>query len=366
MGEIKGMRQSVWLLCASVLLASCGGGGSGNSSSGPISATPAPTPTSTPTPAPTPSPTPTPIPATISYIHIFAIQDGDGAQPNGPLVQASDGNLYGTTRAGGGNRCNDFDNFCGVVFRLTPDGRETVIHSFKESKTDAFRPSSPLIEGRDGALYGLTSSGGAYGSGALYRVTLAGEFSLIYSFGSTPDDGIVPIGPLVVGADGSFYGTTASGGANHCIQIPQAGGNCGTVFRVTPAGAGQTLYSFGTSVTDGVQPNGLMLASDGNFYGTTTTGGANTCSSTAAPYTCGTIFRTTPSGRTTIIRSFGQNLSDGVAPQGTMVQGRDGALYGTTVSGGGGICGGLFGCGTVFRLATNGEYSILYLSLIHI
>ncbi|MES2056068.1 MAG: choice-of-anchor tandem repeat GloVer-containing protein [Pseudomonadota bacterium] len=334
------------------MLAACGGGGSNQ---------PPVTPSPTPTPGPTPTPTPTPAAVTVTYPHIFGIAVSDGGQPNGPLLQASDGNFYGTTRAGGNNRCNDLDNFCGAIFRLTPSGDEAVLYSFGASMSDAYRPSGPLIQGRDGALYGLTANGGTHGAGTAFKITLNGAFTILYSFGASPSDGIVPIGGLTQGSDGDFYGATASGGANHCGQIPQSGSNCGTVFKISPSGVETVLYSFGASRSDGVTPNGsLVQGGDGNFYGTTVNGGANACSDSGATNNCGTVFRITPAGVLSVLYSFGASRADSIAPQGALIQGRDGAFYGTTASGGGGQCGFSFGCGTVFRMTSAGNVTILY------
>jgi uncharacterized repeat protein (TIGR03803 family) len=294
--------------------------------------------------------------ATLAYIHNFQTD----RQTNGPLLQASDGNFYGTTRAGGANSCGG-GAFCGTVFRLTPAGIETILYSFGASASDGFSPTAPLIQGSDGALYGVTSFGGAHGAGAVFRITLAGGYTVLYSFGASPSDGAVPVGGLIQASDGNFYGATASGGTNHCVQIPQAGANCGTVFRITPAGVATIVYSFGSSPSDGVTPNGSLLqASDGNFYGTTVNGGANSCSSSGETNNCGTAFRITPAGVATVLHSFGTSLIDGIAPQGHLIQGSDGAFYGTTASGGGGICGNIFGCGTVFRMTAAGNTTILY------
>lgn len=307
---------------------------------------------------PPPPPPPT---ATVDFLHDFRPDLGDGGQPNGPLLQASDGHLYGTTRAGGANRCRSNEVPCGVVFRVTADGRETVLYHFGSTTGDGYTPSGPLIQGRDGALYGLTSSGGGYGGGTVFKITLDGVYKVLHSFGGVADDGVVPVGGLVQATDGNFYGVTASGGTNHCVQVPQDGGNCGTVFRITPEGEASILYSFGTSVSDGVTPMAsLVQASDGYLYGTTANGGANACSMSGGTHNCGTLFRTSLSGATTVLHSFGDSISDGIGPQGALTQGPGGVLYGTTSSGGGGRCGSFFGCGTVFKVTLSGELSIVY------
>jgi uncharacterized repeat protein (TIGR03803 family) len=335
-------------------LAACGGGGGGSA--------PPPGP-----PNPPPPPPPVIPQVTVTYLHTFELVPTDGGQPNGPLLQASDGNFYGTTRAGGTNICRaPVDPIpCGVIFRVTPGGVESVLYTFGASATDGYSPAGQLIQGQDGALYGLTSNGGAHGSGGtVFRITLNGGYSVLHSFGGFPTDGIVAVGGLVQASDGDFYGVTASGGANQCAQIPQAGSNCGTVFKVTPTGVATIVYSFGSSPSDGVTPTAsLVQATDGNFYGTTINGGANAC---GGPNSCGTVFKMTPAGVMTTLHSFGMGQSpgflptDGIAPQSGLVQGRDGALYGTTASGGQGRCGFQYGCGTVFRITLAGELTILH------
>lgn len=337
------------------VLAACGGGGGGNDLA-PVNPTPAPA------PSPTPTSSPEPDAVTVSYLHVFSIEEGDGAQPNGPLMQASDGNFYGTTRAGGTHQCGPYNDFpCGVLFRITPSGDEAVLHQFGSAGSDGYTPTAPLVQGEDGALYGMTSNGGEHDGGTVFRITLGGTYTVLYSFGSSPKDAIVPTGGLVQADDGDFYGVTASGGANHCAQIPQDGGNCGTIFKITPDGEETVLYSFGTSPSDGVEPNASLLqASDGNFYGTTLNGGANACSNVGATHNCGTAFKMDAAGKVTVLYSFGKSRTDGIAPQGTLIEGRDGNFYGTTVSGGGGQCGGSFGCGTVFRMTASGDVKVLH------
>ena len=112
---------------------------------------------------------------------------------------------------------------CGVIFRMTPDGTEAVFYDFGSIASDGYTPSGPLIQGQDGALYGLASDGGDFGGGGTaFRITLDGTYAVLHSFGVTPDDGVVPVGGLIEATDGNFYGVTASGGTNHCVQVPQA------------------------------------------------------------------------------------------------------------------------------------------------
>jgi len=325
-------------------LAACSGGGSSSEAVSPITPTPTPAPTVSPSPTPTPAPT-----GTVAYLHTFAVADGDGAQPNGPLLQASDGNFYGTTRSGGANLCRSDRIPCGTIFRMTPSGEESVLYTFGASPNDGYTPFGALIQGADGALYGLASNGGTYGGGVAFRITLSGTYTVLHSFGG-PGEGLVPTGGLTLGSDGNFYGATSSGGANHCANIPQNGANCGTIFRMTPAGAVTTLYSFGSTGSDGTTPLGPVLrTADGTIYGTTSLGGATNG---------GTIFRLSTEGKLTTLYTFGVSRTDPVAPQGSLILGPDGAFYGTTPSGGGGNC--QYGCGTVYRIDQAGKLTIVY------
>lgn len=211
----------------------------------------------------------------LSFIYSFG-PPPDASQPNGPLLLASDGNFYGTSRAGGAHSCRNNEVPCGAVFKITPAGKEIVLSSFGTDASDAYSPNAALIQGKDGALYGTTADGGTFGQGTVFKITTSGVRTILYSFGATPNDGVTPVAPLIQANDGNFYGTTASGGSNHCANIPQDGGNCGTIFKVTPQGVETVVYSFGAFDADGAEPLGSLLqASDGNFYGTTIDGGAN-------------------------------------------------------------------------------------------
>jgi uncharacterized repeat protein (TIGR03803 family) len=248
-----------------------------------------------------------------TVLHSFG-NGGDGKVPEVALVQGSDGNFYGTTAFGGtANR--------GSVFMITPLGVETVLHSFG-SGTDGATPDSALIQASDGNFYGTTTNGGTAASGAVFKITPAGVETVLYSFGSS-NDGNFPLAGLIQASDGNFYGTTGSGGA----------ANGGTVFKLTPAGVETVLHSFGSG-TDGTIPEAAMIqASDGNFYGTTASGGTGDS---------GTIFKITALGVETVLHSFGVG-TDGATPEAPLVQGSDGNFYGTTGN------GGAEGFGTVFK-----------------
>ncbi len=262
---------------------------------------------------------------TLSTVHWF--DSADGADPYG-LIQAPNGSFYGTTLAGGtygfGTVCGNAG--CGTIFKMTPGGTLTTLHSF--DGTDGFAPGE-LVQATNGVFYGTADGGGANcapnGCGTVFKITPGGTLTTMYSFCAMANcsDGAEPSAGLIQAANGNFYGTTTSGG------YPDAG----TIFEIAPGGALTTVHTF--EVTDGAYPQGgLTQATDGNFYGTTYTGGVNGH---------GTIFKMTPRGALTTLHSF--DGSDGSGPQTTLVQGTDGNLYGTT------SVGGANGYGTVFKLA---------------
>jgi uncharacterized repeat protein (TIGR03803 family) len=269
----------------------------------------------------------------------------DGANPQAGLILGSDGNFYGTTASGG------TDNL-GTVFKITSGGAETVLHSFTAHATDGASPFGGLIE-FSGNFYGTTAFGGTTNNGTVFRITPGGAETVLYSFPSA-GDGRVPAGNLILGSDGNFYGITVFGG------LSGAGGanGDGTVFKITPTGMEAVVYSFGSSSSDGVTPQvGLILGSDGNFYGTTPVGGTNGD---------GTVFKITPSGTETVLYSFGSSATDGQVPDAPLIQGSDGNFYGTTATGGSSgsssTCssGGTCMYGTVFKITPSGTETILY------
>jgi uncharacterized repeat protein (TIGR03803 family) len=261
----------------------------------------------------------------------------NGADPwYAALVQATDGNLYGTTYDGGAYGK-------GVVFRISTGGALTTVYSFcaQSNCTDGSYPYAGLIEATDGNLYGTTYSGGANNFGTVFQVSLSGTFTTLHSFAGS-DDGTGPIGPLVQGTDGNLYGTTWG----------VTGNDLGTIFKITLSGTLTTLYGFAPG-DDGHPYAGLLQASDGNFYGTTNGGGT----------AHGTVFQITPGGTFTTLYFFCSqiNCTDGSYPYDGLVQATDGNLYGTTGYGGVDVtCAGGYGCGTVFKITTTGALTTLY------
>jgi uncharacterized protein (TIGR03437 family) len=266
---------------------------------------------------------------TFTTLHSFGYTDG--AYPEAGLIQATDGNFYGTTNNGGASsNCNAG---CGTIFKIDPSGALTTLYSFcaQPSCADGSGPTAALVQATDGNFYGTTGSGGTSGYGTIFKITPSGALTTLYSFGSQSTDGAGPSG-LIQATDRNFYGTTGAGGSG-----------VGTVFKITPSGTLTTIYSFG--YTDGAGPSGLIQATDGNFYGTTFQGGT---------YTYGTIFKITPNGTLTTLYSFcpdERQCRDGAEPSAGLVQATDGDFYGTTSAGGGAsACAPFLGCGSVFKI----------------
>ena len=244
--------------------------------------------------------------AQVALLYNFGTHAGDPAHPNYPgfIVQGRDGNLYSTSHDGG------TDN-AGTVFKITPAGQVSVLYSF-DGVTGAF-PSSGLTLGTDGNFYGTTFENGPSNYGTVFKITPKGKLTVLHAFDDS--DGAAPWAAPVEGTDGAFYGTTEDGGS----------ANCGTVYRVTAGGTFKTLYNF--DGTHGCQPLApLVLGNDGNFYGTTLvlTGGTNP--------NLGAIFKITPAGAITLLHSF--DGTHGAAPYAPLMQASDGNFYGTTVNGG--------------------------------
>ncbi len=275
---------------------------------------------------------------TLTTLYSFCSQSNcaDGFWPYAGLVQATNGNFYGTTISGGVNGQ-------GTVFEITPAGVLTTLYSFcsQTNCTDGENPYAGLIQATNGNLYGTTAEGGAYGNyGTVFQITTAGQLTTLYSFCSKYpcDDGESPYGGLVQATNGNFYGTTDSGGAD----------GSGTVYEITPAGVFTTLYSF-TGGADGSSPYGetLVQADNGNFYGTTYVRGAKGG---------GTVFEITPGGQLTTLYTFCSqtDCTDGRSPQSGLVLATDGNFYGTTTG------GGANGYGSVFEITPAGELTTLH------
>ena len=278
----------------------------------------------------------------LTRLYSFCAQTNcsDGAYPYAGLVQGIDGNFYGTTYSDGVSQCNGAG--CGTVFKITPQGKLTTLHRFNGN--DGFWPFAVLVQASDGNFYGTTALGGTKGGyGTVFKITPGGTLTTLHNFDGT--DGFYPRGGMVQATDGNFYGTESDGGARHY----------GSVFKITPKGVLTTLHSF--RGTDGVGPeDGLVQGTDGNFYGTTSGGGLS-CNGPG----CGTVFKITPGGRLTKLHQFGAN--EGM-PYAGLIQATDGDFYGATFYGGykpkpPEPCA-RYGCGTVFKITAAGRLTTLH------
>jgi uncharacterized repeat protein (TIGR03803 family) len=266
-----------------------------------------------------------------SILHTFT-GGSDGATPEAPLLLASDGNLYGTTSAGGANTN-------GTIYQISASGQYTNLAAF--NGTNGSSPQAALIQGKDGNFYGTAYSGGTnYGGsnstyGSVFKFTTNGALVSLFSFGYT--NGAYPVGALLQANDGSFYGTTEGGGS--AIS--------GTIFRLAANGSFLNLYNFSNAASPQA---GLILGPDGLLYGTTEGGGTNTSGSVYALTPAG--YGTNSTATVTTVCSFG--TTNGENPVAPLVLGTDGNLYGTASR------GGTNGTGTIFELSTNGTLTVLY------
>jgi len=261
----------------------------------------------------------------LSTLHSFSVFP-QGAQPEAALIQASDGNFYGTTVDGGTNGGN------GTIFRLTPGGAISTLHTFSGGN-DGAHPRGTLAQGTDGSLYGTCYEGGADGLGTVFKMSTSGKFATLYSF-TGGSDSADPAAGLVQASDGNFYGT-ASGSSDY-----------GAVFRITPNGTFTTVYSF-TGGGDGAYPYcALVQCTDGNLYGTCSGGGDASGD--------GTIFQVSTNGTFNTLYTF-TGGNDGSGPDAGLIQGIDGNLYGTATYG-----GNTSGDGTIFQVSTNGTFTMLW------
>ncbi|MGA8149439.1 MAG: choice-of-anchor tandem repeat GloVer-containing protein [Terriglobales bacterium] len=285
--------------------------------------------------------------STYKVLHRFTGTDGNS--PSAGLIFDQSGNLYGTTRYGGGNGS-------GVVFELIPnqDGSwtESVVHSFTGSY-DGYRPFATLIFDQAGSLYGTTQYGGAKRGGIVFELTPSAggswKESILYNF-SDGNYGGEPLDSVVLDQTGNLYGTTTSGGnLGGCSAT-----GCGVVFKLTPMPGGSwketKLHRFTGGKDGGVPYAGLIFDQAGNLYGTTTSrGNLSYCNGTG----CGVVFKLTPmpggSWKETALHQF-TGGKDGASPYASLIFDQSGNLYGTTTSGGNlSYCNGT-GCGVVFKL----------------
>jgi uncharacterized repeat protein (TIGR03803 family) len=250
----------------------------------------------------------------------FTGLNGDGANPSCKLILGFDGWLYGTTYNGGSNNV-------GVLFKLQTNGTSfTILHTFSTASTDSANPFAGVIQGTNGLLFGVSSNGAASGHGAIFRISTNGTgYTNLRSFNGATTDGAYPVANLVCDTNNVFYGVTLAGGAN----------NLGTAFKINGDGTGYAVIANFTGsggAVPGAQPRScLIIARDGMLYGTTELGGATSTNND------GTVFRLNKNGSGyTVLHtfSFSLNNNDGSDPQGGLLQGSDGGIYGTAFNGG--------------------------------
>ena len=284
-----------------------------------------------------------------SALNLNGATAADGNYPAGYIIQANDLNFYGTTSAGGttGN---------GTVFKMTPTGQVTILHSFGDgtatntdgTTNDGFSPRAGLLQASDNKLYGTTYEGGNQldpvnnSLGCVYRIGLDGSSpTVIHDFRDyTQSDGFFPEAGLIQAKNGLLYGTTS-----------YSTGGDGSIFDMSPLGVDDFIaHNFGykAPANDGNEStgdSGVIQGADGNFYGTTTAGGL-------AGY--GVIFQMTANNFVTTLHSFGSGsvAHDGLSPNTGLTQGKDGAFYGTT------LAGGAVGGGTIFKVVVNKNVGI--------
>jgi uncharacterized repeat protein (TIGR03803 family) len=294
---------------------------------------------------------------TILY-KFLGIPDGDG--PSGSLVQDSNGNLYGTTVAGGSNGGVCPSDGCGTVFELVKTGAtytEKVVYAFAGGAGGA-SPTSGLVRDASGNLYGTTPgenvpdcASSALGCGLVFKVTSTGTEEVLYHF-KGKGDGANPAASVVLDMQGNLYGTTSFGGRFGGICTSYG---CGTVFKLTPTGKEGVLYRF-RGLADGRDPIGSMLLDPkGNLYGTTWTGGDSKnikCDIQADG--CGVVFKWTPNGGMSVLYTFTGYSADGQHPLAGLVLDKQGNLFGTTSE------GGPSNDGTVFKVTPTGMETVLH------
>jgi uncharacterized repeat protein (TIGR03803 family) len=279
-----------------------------------------------------------------------------GADGDGPasLIRDAQGNLYGATTLGGNGACK-FGG-CGTVFKLSKTGKESVLYTFTGWPDGAY--PNGVIRDAKGDLYGTTLNGGSghngycslngvpYGCGTVFKVDASGKETVLHKFTDNADGGYPEAG-LIQDAEGNLFGTAGGGGGLGCFH------GCGVVFKLNKAGKQSVLYRF-KGGSDGANPYaGLIQDAEGNLYGTTYGGGA---------HGQGTVFRLSKTGKETVLYSFCRKsgCADGANPFAGVMQDAQGNLYGTTLGGGAFSDCINGGCGTLFKLDTEGEETVLH------
>jgi uncharacterized repeat protein (TIGR03803 family) len=291
-------------------------------------------------------------PGVYTLLHTFT-NSPDGANP-GAVIRDADGSLYGTTR-GGGPPC--FGPFtCGTIFKVDANGNETVLYTFQGGNDGAY-PVAALTRDGGGNLFGNTEGNGELGAlSTVFKLEPNGRETVIYDFENSL--ACCQDSPLTLDAAGNIYGTSPYAGESGCGYN---GLGCGTVFKLTQAGKLEALHVF--EGTDGSQPEGgVVRDAEGNIYGTALLGGNLKCYSheghTGEPEGCGTVFKLDHNGTFTILHTF-EGHADGSAPLG-LIEDPEGNLYGIAANGGNPNCNQGAGCGTIFKVDAEGKFSVLF------
>ena len=267
-------------------------------------------------------------PAQQFQVHYNFAGKADGANPRGSLLLDSAGNLYGTTVQGGSGGY-------GVVFRLSPDRTQTPLYSFTGGE-DGHYAYGGLVQDQNGALYGVTTLGGTYGEGNVFKLDSAGTLSVLYSFQGRPD-GSTPEHGLTMDKTGNFFGTTPYGGYGD-----------GIIFKLTPDGTETILHNFADGYDDGAYPyGGVTIDKKGNIYGTTLDGGSD-----GLQQGPGVLYKLASRGKFRVLHHFTDSTGD--YPAAAPLLDASGNLYGTTSA------GGNSGAGVLYKLAPDGNYAVLH------
>lgn len=274
---------------------------------------------------------------TYSVVYSFVGAPNDGARPNGELVQAADGSLYGTTEVGGASTLTNPSSSAGVIFKLDPSGVETIVQSFGAANVNAGAyPEGGLLLDTEGNFFGTTTSAGpGGGGGTVFKFDTDNLLKSLHTFGFGTD-GTAPLSRLVTN-DGDLYGVTVGG---------NSGCGCGTIFKMTKGGTETILYRF-TGGADGADPQGLIRDSAGNLYGVARLN----LSATGA----GTVWKLDTSETFSVLYTF-TGGADGGQPVGRLIRDGSGNIHGVTLTGGDPTCN----CGVVFRLDATGHQTVLH------
>jgi uncharacterized repeat protein (TIGR03803 family) len=286
-----------------------------------------------------------------TILHSFS--GSDGAFPTGPLLRDASGNLYGTAFLGGSSGCGG--SGCGDVFKIDASGTFTVLYAFTGTNGDGEGAGPGIFRDSAGNLYGTTQDGGDYsgvcatysGCGTVFKIDPTGHETVLYRFTGTNGDGALPFTTLAVDSAGDLYGTTAGGGDYSGVCAPSTPSGCGTVWKLNPTTRKETvLHVFNANQGDGATPNvGGYIDAHGNFYGTTVRGGnPKPCPASILPG-CGIVFRIDTNGKYTVLHKF--KGSDGQYPVGPFIQDKKGNFYNFTNG------GGVYGGGTVLKMSTS-------------